>query len=186
MEEKGQEKEQELKEEVQEVKEELKEEERKIRELEEKVAKLEQIARVSNQRYVEVQRELELFKERYRRDLEEQIKYGYEKFAREILEVVDNFERAFESLSEDMTSMLKGFELIYKELKKILEKYGIREIEVLGKEFDPYLAEAVDREPRGDVPPNTVIKVVRKGYTIHDRILRPAKVIVSIQEEEIT
>jgi molecular chaperone GrpE len=171
---------------VEEVKEGLKEEEKKIKELEEKVSKLEQIAKVANQRYVELQRELELFKERYRRDLEEQRKYGYEKFALEILEVVDNFERAFSSFSESHTPLLQGFQLIHKELKRILEKYGIREIQIEGKEFDPYLAEAVEKEYNPDTPPNTVIKVVRKGYTIHERVLRPAKVVVSVQEEEIT
>ncbi|MGC8852957.1 MAG: nucleotide exchange factor GrpE, partial [Hydrogenobacter sp.] len=74
----------------------------------------------------------------------------------------------------------------YRELKRILEKYGIREIQIEGKEFDPYLAEAVEKEYNPDVPPNTVIRVVRKGYMLHERVLRPAKVVVSVQEEEIT
>ncbi len=172
--------------EIEEVKEELKEEEKKIKELEEKVSKLEQVARFANQRYVELQREFELFKERYRRDMEEQRKYGYEKFALEMLEVVDNFERAFDSVSESHTPILQGFQLIYRELKRILEKYGIKEIQIEGKEFDPYLAEAVEKEYNPDVPPNTVIRVVRKGYMLHERVLRPAKVVVSVQEEEIT
>lgn len=171
---------------VEEVREELREEEKKIRELEEKVSKLEQIARVANQRYVDLQRELELFKERYRRDLEEQRKYGYEKLALDLLEIVDNFERAFASASEEISAYLTGFELIYRELKRVLEKYGIREMELEGKEFDPYLAEAVEKDYNPDVPPNTIVKVIRKGYMIHDRVLRPAKVTVSVQEEEIT
>ncbi|WP_340690802.1 nucleotide exchange factor GrpE [Hydrogenobacter thermophilus] len=171
---------------VEEVREELREEEKKIRELEEKVSKLEHIARVANQRYVDLQREMELFKERYRRDLEEQRKYGYEKLALDLLEIVDNFERAFASASEELSTYMTGFQLIYRELKRVLEKYGIREMELEGKEFDPYLAEAIEKDYTSDVPPNTVIKVIRKGYMIHDRVLRPAKVIVSVQEEEIT
>lgn len=175
-----------LSQEVEEVKEELKEEEKRIKELEEKLTKLEQVARFANQRYTELQRDFELFKERYRKDLEEQKRFGYEKFALDLLEIVDNFERAFVSAPEGSGAVLKGFELVYRELKRILEKYGIREIEAEGKEFDPYTAEAVDKEYNPSVPPNTVIKVLRKGYSLHDRVLRPARVIVSISEEEIT
>ncbi|MFN4319247.1 MAG: nucleotide exchange factor GrpE [Aquificaceae bacterium] len=158
----------------------------RIKELEEKVLKLENTARIINQRYVELQREMEYLKERYRRDLEEMKKYGYEKFALDLLEIVDNFERAFGYEGEDLEGFKKGFELIYRGLVKTLEKYGIKEIELLGREFDPYLAEAVDKEYTQDYPPNTVIKVERKGYLLHDRVLRPAKVIVSYYEEEIT
>ncbi|MCS6957088.1 MAG: nucleotide exchange factor GrpE [Aquificaceae bacterium] len=171
---------------TQEVQEPIDAKDAKIRELEEKLQKLENTARIINQRYVDLQRETEYLKERYRRDLEEAKKYGYEKFAFELLEVVDNFERAFEYEGSDLEGFKKGFELIYRELLRILEKYGIKEIELLGKEFDPYLAEAVDREYSEDVPPNTVIRVERKGYTLHDRVLRPAKVVVSYYQEEIT
>ena len=177
---------QELENEVQEIKQELSEEERRIKELEEKVARLEGITRAVNQRYVDLQRELEYYKERYRRDVEELRKYGYEKFALDLLEVVDNFERAFSLAGDVSESVLKGFEMIYKDLLRILEKYNIKEIDVLGKAFDPYVAEAVDREFNQDVPPNTVVKVLRKGYYIHEKVLRPARVVVSYSEEEIT
>ncbi|MFN7064927.1 MAG: nucleotide exchange factor GrpE [Aquificaceae bacterium] len=158
----------------------------RIRELEEKLQKLENTARLVNQRYVDLQKEMEYLRERYRRDLEEMKRYGYEKLAFDLLEVLDNFERAFQYEGRDLEGLKRGFELIYKELLKILEKYGIRETELLGKEFDPYLAEAVDKEYTQDYPPNTVIRMERKGYLLHDRVLRPAKVIVSYYEEEIT
>ncbi len=160
----------------------------KVRELEEKVKKLEQVARASNSRAVELQREVEYLKERYRRDLEEQKKYGYERFALDVLEVLDNFERALEmgKLSSDASSIIQGVEMIYKELKRILEKHHIHEIEVEGKEFDPYTAEAVETQPTSEAPPNTVIKVIRKGYRLHEKVIRPARVVVSVSEEEIT
>jgi len=158
----------------------------RIKELEEKVLKLESTARAINQRYVELQREAEYLKERYRRDLEELRKYGHEKLALDLLEIVDNFERAFQYEGADLEGFKRGFELIYKELLRILEKHGIRPMELEGKEFDPYLAEAVDKEYNQDVPPNTIIRVERKGYLLHDRVLRPAKVVVSYYEEEIT
>ncbi len=158
----------------------------RIKELEEKLSRLENTARVINQRYVDLQRETEYLKERYRKDLEEARKYGHEKLALDLLEVVDNFDRAFQYEGNDLEGFKKGFELIYKELLRILEKHGIREIELLGKEFDPYLAEAVDREYTQDIPQNVVLRVERKGYWLHDKVLRPAKVVVSYYEEEIT
>ena len=162
--------------------------ENQIRELQEKVKKLENVAKVSNSRIVELQTELEYMKERYRKDLEEQRKYGYEKFAIDILDVIDNFERALESgkISGDFESFIKGVEMIYKELLSILEKYNIKEIDVEGKEFDPYTSEAVEKVVTEDYPPNTVVKVIRKGYMLHDKVIRPARVAVSAEKEEIT
>ncbi len=185
----------ELKEEIEEVKEEVKKEEEEIEklrnrvlELEEKVKKLETIARNSNIRASDLQREVEYLKERYRRDLEEQRKYGYEKLALELLGVLDNFERALSvaSQSRDFDSLLKGVEMIYSELRKILEKFNIQEIDIEGKEFDPYLAEAVETLSTSEHPPNTVVKVIQKGYKLHEKVIRPARVVVSVQEEEVT
>ncbi len=184
-----------LEEEIEEVKEEIKKEEQEVEELknrvaelEEKVKKLETVARNSNIRAADLQRELEYLKERYRRDLEEQRKYGYEKLALELLSVLDNFERALSvaSQSKDFDSLLKGVEMIYSELKKILEKFHIQEIDIEGKEFDPYLAEAVETVATSEHPPNTVVKVVQKGYKLHEKVIRPARVVVSVSEEEVT
>jgi molecular chaperone GrpE len=164
----------------------LEEEEKRLKELEEKLTKLENIARVANQRLVELQREYELLKERYRRDIEEFRRYGHDRFALDVLEVLDNLERALESKAESVQTLREGIELIYRQFLSVLEKHGIRVIELEGKEFDPNLAEAVDRELSLDYPPNTVLRTLRKGYYLHDRVLRPARVIVSYSEEEIT
>ena len=162
------------------------EEEKRCKELEGKLTKLENIARLANQRLVELQREYELLKERYRRDIEEFRKYGHDRFALDVLEVLDNLERALESKAESAQALRSGIELIYRQFLSMLEKHGIRAIELEGKEFDPNLAEAVDREPSLDYPPNTVLRTLRKGYYLHDRVLRPARVVVSYWEEEIT
>lgn len=182
---------QEVQEEVQEKKEEsiekeLEELRKREQELEEKVKKLENIAKASNLRVAELQREVEYLKERYRRDLEEQRKYCYERFAYELLEVMDNFERALEYArkTEDLKSVVIGLEMVYSEMKKIFEKYGIKEIEVEGKEFDPYVAEAIEKVETTEVPPNTVVRVIRKGYTIYEKVLRPARVAVAVAPEE--
>ena len=189
------EKKEEVKEEIEEVKEELRKEEEevdalkeKVKELEEKVKRLEAVAKTANVRAADLQRELEYMKERYRRDLDEQRRFGYEKLAYDLLGVLDNFERALEAVevTRDFDSLLQGVRMIHDELKKILEKYNIREMDLLGKEFDPYLAEAVETVKTQEHPPNTVVKVVQKGYMIHEKVLRPAKVVVSVSEEEIT
>ncbi len=176
-----------------ELEKELEELKKREQELEEKLKKLENIAKNSNLRVAELQREVEYLKERYRKDLQEQRKYCYEKFAYDLLEVMDNFERALEYArkTEDIKSIVMGIEMVYSEMKKIFEKYGITEINVEGKEFDPYLAEAVEKVETTEAPPNTVVRVIRKGYKIHEKVLRPARVAVAIeptepQEEEIT
>ena len=168
--------------------EEVKELESRVKELEEKVKKLENVAKSSNIRAMELQRELEYMKERYRRDLEEQRKFGYEKMALDLLNVIDNFERALSvaTVTKDFDSLLRGVEMIYSELLKILEKYNVKEIDVEGKEFDPHLAEAVETVLSSEHPPNTVVKVLQKGYTLHGKVIRPAKVVVSVSEEDIT
>ncbi len=188
----------ELREEVEEVKEEVRKEEeeiealrKRIGELEDKVKKLEQVAKSSNIRATDLQRELDYFKERYRRDLEEQRRYGYEPFAVDLLGVIDNLERALRASTDtrDFKSLIKGLELILSDLKKVLEKHGIHEIEVEGCEFDPYTCEAVETEASEDHPPNRVVRVLQKGYRLHDRVIRPARVVVSVsrqEEEEIT
>ncbi len=177
-----------LKEELEEVREELQKEEDRIKELEEKVKKLEEIAKSANIRSANLQRELDYLRERYRRDLEEQRKYGHEKIALDILNILDNFERALSAASatRDFDALLKGVNMIYSELRKVLEKHSIYEIEVEGKEFDPYVAEAVETKLTSEYPPNTVIKVVQKGYRLHDKVIRPARVVVSVSEEDIT
>ena len=155
--------------------------------LEEKVKKLEDLAKASNERYISLQRELEFVRDRHRRELEEKTLYGIEKFAKDLLEVMDNFERALKHMEglEGCSEAYKGVEMIYNQLKRVLEKHGVVQIEV--EKFDHSLCEAVGTVPTNDVEENTILEVVQKGYKLHDRVLRPAKVIVAVpREEEIT
>jgi len=154
--------------------------------LEEKVKKLENLAKVSNERYISLQRELEFVRDRHRRELEEKTLYGIEKFAKDLLEVVDNFERALKHMKgmEGCGEALKGVEMIYNQLKRVLEKHGVVQIEV--EKFDHSLCEAVGTVPTDEVEENTILEVVQKGYKIHDKVLRPAKVIVAVPKEEVT
>ncbi|NPB05004.1 MAG: nucleotide exchange factor GrpE [Aquificae bacterium] len=152
--------------------------------LEEKVRKLENLAKASNERLVNLQRELELVRSRHRMELEEKNRYGIEKFARDLLEVLDNFERALDHMREvkECAEVYKGVEMIYLQMKRIFEKHGITEIVV--ERFDHSLCEAVSAVPTAEAEENSILQVVQKGYKLHDRVLRPAKVVVAVKPEE--
>ena len=108
-------------------------------------------------------------------------KYGAEKFVREFLNVFDNFERAIESTADaDKSSALRqGVEMIIGEVRALFQRFGIEEIKAEGQAFDPAKHEALSSEPRSDVEAGTVTRVFRKGYKIHDKLLRPAQVVVA-------
>ncbi len=157
-----------------------------IAQLEEKVKKLENLAKVSNENYLQLQKEVELLRTRHREEIQNQKKYGIEKLAKELLEVVDNFERALKHMSqmEGCKEAYIGVEMIYKQLLKVLENHGVKPIEV--DKFDHNLCEAVATVPTDQVEENTILEVVQKGYMLHDKVLRPAKVVVAVGKEEIT
>lgn len=106
--------------------------------------------------------------------------YANEKIALDLLNIIDNFERAIQSTekTEENDSLLQGIGLVYKQLLDTLTKHGVEEIEAMEKPFDMNLHYAVMQE-ESDVEPNHVIDVLQKGYKIKDRILRPAMVKVS-------
>ena len=79
----------------------------------------------------------------------------------------------------EVRGILDGVELVHREVLGALAKHGVKEIEAEGAIFDPADHEAMGQVPNADVPPNTVLQVLQKGYVIHDRMLRPARVIVS-------
>lgn len=109
------------------------------------------------------------------------VKYTKLDVIQSLLPVIDDFERSLK-LSKDRReseAFTKGVELIYQKLMKFLETQGVKEIESLGKEFDVQYHDALLQVPRNDVPPHVVIEVVEKGYSLDDRVLRHAKVVVS-------
>ena len=109
------------------------------------------------------------------------MKYANESLIEDILNVVDNFDRALNqnSNSEDVVNYQKGMKMIYDNLINILEKYEVKEIEALDKEFDPTYHQAVMTEKVDGKESNIVIEVLRKGYIYKDKVIRPAMVKVS-------
>lgn len=158
----------------------------------ERCSKLETLLRVSNEKLVSLQRELEQLKDHYRKEKEHLKKYGHEGLVKDMLDVLDNFERAItqfnsmESLDPNTKNILIGVDMIYKDLKNILKKHGLEELELKGQMFDPTLAEAVDTIQDENFGPDEIVEVTTKGYKLHDKVIRAGKVIVNISREEIT
>ena len=114
-------------------------------------------------------------------DVEKAHKFGTEKFARELLSVVDNLERAIASAPDDevVKPFLEGVEMTQRGLVDSLAKFKVEMVDPEGHPFDPDLHQAISMVDAPDAEPNTVLNVVQKGYTNHGRLLRPAMVVVS-------
>jgi molecular chaperone GrpE len=116
-------------------------------------------------------------------DVEKARKFALERFANDLLPVVDNLERALESSADSdadgIAAVVEGVELTLKSLVDVLAKNGITPVDPHGEPFDPQVAQAMSMIENPDVEPNTVIAVMQKGYLLKDRLLRPAMVMVS-------
>ncbi len=134
--------------------------------------------------------EFENLKKRTAREKEEAVRYGTAAVLTRLLEVLDNFDRALllepDSEGFDIHSFYEGMKLISKHLLDILRGEGLIEIDPKGEPFDPFFHEAMMREESPDVPDNTVIEVFQKGYKLKDRLLRPARVKVSVRPEAVS
>ena len=133
-------------------------------------------------KYMRLQAEYLNFKTRTQSEVSRMLQYEGEDFIKEILNIKDNFERAIlmddSDLSDEVSRFLSGFKMILGSLTSLLDKYEVKEVECLGKEFDPHVAEAVLTEHDETKPENVVIEVLTKGYTYKDKLIRPAMVKV--------
>ena len=121
------------------------------------------------------------FRKRSRDEQEASLKYGAQKSIMELLPVLDNLERANASLNEnsDPQALYKSFSLMQKQLLDGLETIGVKKVTAIGQEFDPQFHEAVNRMPSADFPENTNMYEAQSGYQLHDKVIRPALVVVS-------
>ena len=124
--------------------------------------------------------EFENVKKRSARDVENAHKFGAEKLISDLLPVLDSLDKAVELASgtEGAEAMTEGIELSVKMFLDALGKNGLREVDPLGEPFDPALHEALAAVPNEDAEPNTVMEVIQKGYSLNDRLVRAAKVVV--------
>ncbi len=125
--------------------------------------------------------EFDNYKKRVAREKKDLIDYGAERLAAELLPVADNFERALEQAykAESVEPVIEGIEMILKQFIGALEKFNIVSFESVGEQFDPEKHEAMAQQEHDEYGENTVISEYQKGYTIHDKLLRAARVIVS-------
>lgn len=130
--------------------------------------------------------EMENIRKRTEREKEETAKYAVTRFARDIVNVGDNFQRAIDAVpagaaEQDaaLKSFLEGVTMTERELLNVLERYGIKRIHPMNDPFNPHQHQAVMEIQRTDVPSGTVVQVFQAGFTIEDRVLRPAMVAVS-------
>ncbi len=144
---------------------------------EELAKKDEEIAKLKNA-YAMAYADTENTRKRLVNDYETKQKYHIQSFAKEVLPVLDNCERALAQATQD-EAYRKGVEMIYNQLKTCLEKEGVTEIECVGQPFDGNWHQALMSEAKEGVEPGTVIEVLQKGYKLKDRILRAAMVKVS-------
>lgn len=136
-------------------------------------------------KYLRALAELDNAKKRAQRDREEYIRYSNESLLREILPVLDNFDRALQASRDAPASgLLTGIELIHRELLRVLEKFGVTPFTAAGQPFDPEKHEAVMRVETTEVPEMTVIEETLRGYVLNGRVLRPAAVSVAVRPEE--
>lgn len=124
------------------------------------------------------QAEMENIRRRSEKDVQDAKKFGPKPLASELLPVMDNLERSLEHKSGDIEAIHTGVELTLKLLQGVMEKFGIKVVNPLGEMFDPNLHEAMSMQ-QSDKAPGTVLAVLQKGYLLHDRLLRPAMVMVA-------
>jgi molecular chaperone GrpE len=130
------------------------------------------------------QAELENYRKRARRELDDERKYAEINLLRDLLPVVDNIGRATEAAGKnaDAASLLEGIRMVQQQLKQLLERHHCQAIAAEGQHFDPAHHEAVMQQANKNHEPNTVIAVVQTGYQLYDRVIRPAQVVVSKKE----
>lgn len=149
-----------------------------------RLAEAEEAAKDSYDRFLRISAELDNVKKRHAREMENFRKYANEALIKELLGVVDNLERAILSSSETEAGkgdacILEGVEMTRNEILRVFEKFGVTPLDSVGKPFNPEYHEAAMQEESDEYPENTVIREFQRGYLIHDRLLRPAMVVVS-------
>lgn len=134
--------------------------------------------------YMRAKAEMDNLRRRNIKDVENAHKFGIEKFVTEILPVLDGIGMGLSVEDASAESLREGMELTMTMLEKMMEKLGIEEIDPLNEPFDAAKHQAMSMQPNADVKPNTVIAVMQKGYSLNERLIRPAMVMVSKAAED--
>jgi len=136
------------------------------------------------EQYIRAKAEMDNLRRRNAKDVENAHKYGIEKFVNELLPVMDSMSLGLAAEDASAESLREGMELTMNMLVKMMENLGIEEIDPMNEKFDAEKHQAMSMQPSADVEPNTVIAVMQKGYSLNERLIRPAMVMVSKAVEE--
>lgn len=144
------------------------------------------------EKYLRRTADLKNLQERTKQEKQELMKYANDNLLADLLEVMDNFDRALEQMNFDNEDVAEGVRMIKNQLDELLEKYDVEPIKAEGEPFDPHEHEGMMREEKEDLDEKKVLQVFKKGFKLHDRVLRPASVKVGVpassdegqQEEE--
>ncbi|MFQ5596922.1 MAG: nucleotide exchange factor GrpE [Nitrospiria bacterium] len=148
--------------------------------------KFETASKENYDRYLRTLADFENYKKRAQKDRLEHIKFANEGVMKELLPVIDNFERAIDHSKEnkDFEKMLEGVSMIHKQLLSVLEKFGVTPIQCINQPFDPNFHQSVGQtniEENSGIKANQIVEEAQRGYTLSGRVLRPSSVIVAIK-----
>jgi len=134
-----------------------------------------------NDRNLRLQAEMENLRQRTAREIRDERRYAAMPLVRDILDVVDNVDRAIQAAEQtaDAESVLEGLRLVAQQLQGTLAKHNCKSIDAIGEPFDPNLHEAIQQMPSEEQPAGNVSLVTQVGYQLHDRVVRPSQVIIS-------
>jgi molecular chaperone GrpE len=148
---------------------------------EEPAAQLRAELQAAKDRELRCHAELDNFRKRAARELDEKLRYANMSLLRDLLPVLDNVERAIQAAQQntDPTALLDGFKMVQQQVEDVLKRHHCLRIEALGTPFDPHVHHAVMQQASDEHPANTVVMVTQNGYQLYDRVVRPSQVIVS-------
>ena len=154
---------------------------------EELINKIDEIQGVAEKNYelfLRAQAEIENMKKRFKKEREDLLKFSNESLIKQLLSVVDNLEKAISHSQEQssLKALTEGVELTLQGLRDTLNKAGLSEVKTMGETFDPNFHEAVSEQENNSVEPGIILHELQKGYTLNDRLIRPAMVVISKSE----
>jgi molecular chaperone GrpE len=147
-------------------------------------------AEMERDKYLEMlqrsEAEFENYRKRLQQNLTEERRYAHADLARELLPVLDNLQLALNAATtrSELDALIEGVRLVQSQLLDTLRRFGVNRVDALGKSFNPDMHEAVSVEPRSDVEHGTVTQVMEPGFRLHERLLRPAKVVVAAEPRD--
>ncbi|WP_347355733.1 nucleotide exchange factor GrpE [Bdellovibrio sp.] len=149
------------------------------------IQKLQEQAEKFKNDFLYLRAEFENYKRNAIKERSEMTKYGGERLVRDLLEVVDNFERALSTnvTAENFTTFRQGVDMTAQELRSLLQRHNVTEVPAQGAPFDPAVHEALSAEATDQVAPGHVVRVFKKPYKLHDKVIRPGQVVVAKKPE---